>query len=471
MRRSKLLGTIAASILLVFSGSASAADIVLFNLDGPGVGLNDPTPAAPVGGNPGMTVGDQRINVYVAAAQQLGNLLESDAPIYVGASFTPLSCGPTGGVLGAAGATYIFRDLPELPEPATWYHSALADALAGVDLVLELGGFIDIDIISFFNANLGTPGCLENSGWYYGLDNNQGATEIDFLAVVTHEIIHGLGHSEFVSEASGARFSGFNDIYMINMLDTTTGQGWGDMTDAERLASQVNSGNLVWSGDSVTDYADQVLGPRPSLKVWNPKSSRGSFEAQGASYGPQLTFKAKTRRFVLVDDGVGTSTDGCEPIQNVDKVAGMYALIDRGGCAFTTKSANAQAAGAIGAIVINNQPTGLPPMGGSDNSITIPSVGITMELGAALKDAATQRRYSLASGRPVLDKNFLAGTQDGFVRLYAPNPVAPGSSKSHWDTTATPNLLMEPFISSDLASAIFLDLTPNQFEDIGWTLQ
>ena len=42
---------------------ARAADLVLINLDAPGLGLNDPTPAEPVGGNPGMTVGGQRINV------------------------------------------------------------------------------------------------------------------------------------------------------------------------------------------------------------------------------------------------------------------------------------------------------------------------------------------------------------------------------------------------------------------------
>ena len=61
--------------------------------------------------------------------------------------------------------------------------------------------------------------------------------------------------------------------------------------------------------------------------------------------------------------------------------------------------------------------------------------------------------------------------QDGFVRLYAPNPVAAGSSKSHFDTAATPNLLMEPSINDDLMPSVFLDLTPNLFEDIGWTLQ
>lgn len=54
--------------------------------------------------------------------------------------------------------------------------------------------------------------------------------------------------------------------------------------------------------------------------------------------------------------------------------------------------------------------------------------------------------------------------------MYAPNPVQSGSPISHWDTSATPNLLMEPFISSDLTPSLGLDLTPYLFEDIGWAL-
>jgi hypothetical protein len=169
---------------------------------------------------------------------------------------------------------------------------------------------------------------------------------------------------------------------------------------------------------------------------------------------------------VDVNDGVGVTTDACQPILN--NLNGKIALIDRGACAFTTKVANAQAAGDKGAIVANNQPVGPAPMGGSDPSITIPSIGVTLAQGAAL-------RADLASGNVVvkllLDDDFLAGAnQDNFVRLYAPNPVAPGSSKSHWDTSAFPNLLMEPFISGDLQSATDVDLTPFLFLDIGWGL-
>ena len=68
-----------------------------------------------------------------------------------------------------------------------------------------------------------------------------------------------------------------------------------------------------------------------------------------------------------------------------------------------------------------------------------------------------------------VDPSRLAGTSDqGYVRLYAPCTFSAGSSKHHWDTVASPNLLMEPFINSDLPDG--LDLSIYQLQDIGWTM-
>jgi hypothetical protein len=52
--------------------------------------------------------------------------------------------------------------------------------------------------------------------------------------------------------------------------------------------------------------------------------------------------------------------------------------------------------------------------------------------------------------------------------LYAPNPVQSGSSIYHYDTVASPNLLMEPFINSSLDA--HLDLTDDLMVDVGWAL-
>ena len=50
--------------------------------------------------------------------------------------------------------------------------------------------------------------------------------------------------------------------------------------------------------------------------------------------------------------------------------------------------------------------------------------------------------------------------------MYAPLPYAGGSSVSHWDVSAEPNLLMEPAINNSLSSDP--DITVQLFGDIGW---
>jgi hypothetical protein len=50
--------------------------------------------------------------------------------------------------------------------------------------------------------------------------------------------------------------------------------------------------------------------------------------------------------------------------------------------------------------------------------------------------------------------------------MFAPNPIQVGSSISHWDVTATPNLLMEPALNASLSQDP--DLTVQLFKDIGW---
>ncbi|MEO0996834.1 MAG: PA domain-containing protein, partial [Pseudomonadota bacterium] len=401
------------------------------------------------------------------AATKIGSSLESSAPQASAATrntFSPLSCGPTSGVLGSAGPQTVHANFTGAPLTDVWYYGALADSLAGADLAPE-----SFDIFAQFNGAIGVdPNCLTGQSWYNGFDhNNDPASEIDLLAVVMHEITHGLGFLEIVDETTGESLAPpLLDVYALNMLDTTFGATWDLLTAAERLQSQVNAGNLVWAGPNVTDEAPTVLGPRPSVRVFTPRRLRGSYEAQPASFGPPLTQRRATvGRFVVADDGVDSGGDGCEPIEN--RVKRRIALIDRGGCDFTQKVLNAQNAGARAVIVVNNQPAGLPPMGGFDDSITIPSVGVSFADGEAFKDAAERRII----GKLKLDRRFLAGAnQDGLVRLFAPDPVQPGSSKSHFDTSATPNLLMEPSINDDLAPTLFLDLTVPLLRDIGWNV-
>src|SRR5436190_12249139 len=114
--RNKITNLLALSTLLLFLGMSSAAfataTIVIQNNDGAGEGFNDPTPATPVGGNPGTTVGQQALNVFQSAAEKWGGTLQSTQPILVIAFFTPLPCTATSAVLGAANAEWYFSNIP-----------------------------------------------------------------------------------------------------------------------------------------------------------------------------------------------------------------------------------------------------------------------------------------------------------------------------------------------------------------------
>ena len=54
--------------------------------------------------------------------------------------------------------------------------------------------------------------------------------------------------------------------------------------------------------------------------------------------------------------------------------------------------------------------------------------------------------------------------------MYTPNPFQGGSSVSHWDVSAMPNLLMEPSINGDLTHSVTSpqDLTFALLKDLGW---
>jgi hypothetical protein len=128
----------------------------------------------------------------------------------------------------------------------------------------------------------------------------------------------------------------------------------------------------------------------PNLVTVDPPSSAaGTYPASGAAFGPRPPEGGLSGSIVAVDDGVigagtppGTVTDGCEPFT---VPAGSIALVDRGFCAFVLKAANAQAAGASAMIVANNAPGTPITMGGTDPTITIPSVMVSQADGATIR--------------------------------------------------------------------------------------
>lgn len=243
-----------ATVLFVSSSAFGAVTITIKNNDAPGVGFNDPSPRSPVGGNSGTTLGQQRLNALQHAANIWGAVLTSNTPIVIGASWDNLPCEDNGGTLASAGSNSLSRNFPGAGFSNTWYPMALANALSGIDR-----NSTNVEIFAEFNIGLGSPGCLSSRTWYLGLDNNHGFNGVDLVTVGLHEFAHGLGFSSFTNEATGTQPSGSPTIYDRFLLDLTTGKLWPQMTDSERQASAINSGNLVWTGSQVTANVPNVL--------------------------------------------------------------------------------------------------------------------------------------------------------------------------------------------------------------------
>ena len=449
------------------SAAQAAATIVILNNDGASVGFNDPLAVAPVGGNTGTTLGQQRLNAFQAAANKWGATLTSPTTITIRSQWTALACTATTAVLGSASATSIYRDFVGAPFASTWYNEALTAKLSGSD-----PNTTNPEINASFNINLGSANCLPGTFFYLGLDNNHGAN-IDLVTVLTHEFGHGLGFQTFTSGATGVSLGGFASIYDRFLMDLGSGKSWLQMTDAERAASALNNHKLAWNGPQVTADVPAVLAPgTPALKINSPALIAGTYDFGAASFGPAITATGVTGNIVLAldpNDSAGASTtDGCSTLTNPSAITGNIALIDRGGCSFTSKAVNAQNAGAIAVIIANNVAGSSPPgLGGADPSVIIPTVSITLSDANAIK-----AQLGAGVNATIKVDNAVRAGADPFGKalLFAPNPFQSGSSVSHWDTSAFPNQLMEPSINSDLTHEITPpnDLTFSQLRDIGW---
>ncbi|KAB2848536.1 MAG: hypothetical protein F9K44_10575 [Hyphomicrobiaceae bacterium] len=188
---------------------------------------------------------------------------------------------------------------------------------------------------------------LHDVFWRYGFDEPAGNFQVD------NHGGGGLGNDDVRAEAQDG--GGNNNA------------NFSTPPDGERPRMQM----FVW------------LNPRPNrLVVHSPPAIVGTYEMGEAGFGPAFTTSGITADLQLVNDGVGTTTDGCEAFT---LTAGRIAVADRGNCSFAVKVKNAQNAGASAAVIVNNTPDPPFTMGGSDPTITIPSGMIWLVDGALLK--------------------------------------------------------------------------------------
>jgi hypothetical protein len=341
--------------------------------DSPGQGFNDPT------------LGDMRKTALEAAVAAWGRILGSAVTVTVEARFAEQRCEDTGATLASAGPTFVFMDF-EGGVPGVWFPGSLAESMAGINLSAEGGadpGAADLRIT--FNSGIDESCIREGSRFYYGLDTSVPAGEISFVTVAMHELGHGLGFLGLVDESTGELFQGFTDAYTSLTYDTKKQKHWDEMTNAQRKKSAKRERKVSFDGKKTTRKAKKFLNGRVVIEIEVPDSLAGNYDVGEAGFGPRLNKKGVRGDLAIVDDGSANPTLGCESLVNGAELAGKVAVIDRGDCLFVDKVKNAQDAGAVAVIIVNNV-SGLPPgLGGNDQSIDIPAVSITRADGKKIK--------------------------------------------------------------------------------------
>jgi hypothetical protein len=373
-------------------------------------------------------------------------------------------------VLGSAGAIggvlVTFTNDAGVVTKQLVFHPALANSLFGFDILAT----------DDINANFSS-----DFDFYLGLDGNHGSKN-DLVAVLLHEFAHGLGFAQYGNVSNGTLPSvggvPLADVYNQFLLDTSTGKYWIQMTDAQRVAAATRFGRIVLDAPGVKAALPSVLSfGSPELQVKQPAAIAASLQFGTAAFGPRVGSPNVSAAVVAAldpSDAAGTATtDGCSAFTNPGAVAGKIALVERGTCGFAVKARNATEAGAVAVIIYNNAananaaPAGMADDGINGPLVTVPTVSLTRADGLAI---VTQLPNGVVVNLAV-DPTIRAGADAaGRPRVYAPFPIAGGSSISHYDTVAFRNLLMEPAISSDLTHNLKapFDLTFELLHDEGW---
>lgn len=175
-----------------------------------------------------------------------------------------------------------------------------------------------------------------------------------------------------------------------------------------------------------------------NIRVNSPANIAGIYTSSVTEFGFPLDV-SYTRPAVRA-----TPNDGCAPLTNGSQVNGNIAFVDFGACSPTTKARNAQAAGAVAAIIANN--TAALPVNvrddGTGSDITIPSFLISQTGGDAIRQALT--------GGQTVNISLTPGdvtAQSGLANNYASfNPYGGVYFSSRGPTTT--NDILKPDISA-----------------------
>lgn len=149
--------------------------------------------------------------------------------------------------------------------------------------------------------------------------------------------------------------------------------------------SGTDNANMVTPADGASPRM-QLFRFRGPLMAALRVDGHAHLRVQTAQFGRQ-TYRTQGS-LALANDGSGAAQDGCEPLLG-DHTA-QVVLVERGNCTFAQKALNAQTAGAVGALIYNNEGDGWPSMAGDAPGLNIPAQGLSRADGLWLRDRLSQ---------------------------------------------------------------------------------
>jgi hypothetical protein len=292
-------------------------------------GWNDSTPAAPVRGNSGTTLGQQRRLALQEAARLLGEELRPRASIRIQACWENQEFGENGGVLAQARPNFLLVDDPGLDLPFgaldaryVTQTAAVAAHQAGTPLCrfvgMNCGNGREPDVRTSFNRNVDSQGDASRR-FDYGFQH--AGTGFSFVSTAMHEIAHGLGFigllnlSESAGNERGNQRRSFgkryDDAYGRHAVISGADGSRAPLlraTREERLAALVRSSALGFAGprslqppnDPLRLHAPNPISEGSSYSHLNSFSHPGLMTASISSTGPRAL---GTGRQVLYDVG------------------------------------------------------------------------------------------------------------------------------------------------------------------------
>ncbi|HEX8562781.1 MAG TPA: T9SS-dependent M36 family metallopeptidase [Flavobacterium sp.] len=233
---------------------------------------------------------------------------------------------------------------------------------------------------------------------------NAATTNLFYMNNMMHDVWFNYGFNESNGAFQQKNYTGVPNSFLGDAVQADSQDG------SEMETPNLNNANFFTPVDGSRPRMQMYLwnvGPR-SFFITSPAGLTGAYQSVENGFTEGHVPVPVDPNFiqsevVLYQDNAATTTLACTTPSNGAAINGKIAIIRRGECDFVIKVKNAQDAGAIAVIMVDNIPNQLVNMGGADPTITIPAVFVTMGLGEAIIEQLS--------------------TQPVVVKLMAPNEV------------------------------------------------